>query len=103
MKKLRGALTYISKHKYGIVFLAFAVTIGFLDENSFWHRHKQQQELRTLHAEIQKYSDMFAADTKKLEEQESNPHAIVRIARERYFMKMADEDIYVIEKDEETE
>ena len=38
----------------------------------------------------------YERDTKQLHELESSPKAMERIARERYFMKKPNEDIYII-------
>ncbi len=103
MGKVRGTLNFIQRHKYGIVVILFVSILGFFDENSFWNRHENKKEIRMLQAEIKKYKAMYKADTEKLTELENNPQAIVKIARERYFMKMADEDVYVIEEHEKAE
>lgn len=101
-RKLNTVWRFIRRHKYSIVIIGFIVVVGFWDQNSFWHRYEQQQEIRDLNAEIYKYKRMFKSDTERLNELEQNPKAIVRIARERYFMKTADEDVYIFEGDDET-
>ena len=103
MRILNRLFHYISCHKYLIIVLLFVSILGFLDENSFLRRYEKQKEIRTLRTEIRKYKAMYKTDTEKLTELENNPKAIVKIARERYFMKMEDEDIYVLERDEKAE
>jgi cell division protein FtsB len=41
---------------------------------------------------------MYDRDTKTLKELEANPRAIEKVARERYFMKKPNEDIYVFKE-----
>ena len=41
-------------------------------------------------------------DSKRLKELNRNPDAIAKIARERYFMKADDEDIFVLSDDKKT-
>ena len=49
--------------------------------------------------EISKYEAQHEADSRRLRELKRNPKAIEKIARERYFMKADDEDIYVLSGD----
>lgn len=52
-------------------------------------------QIRDLKEQIAKYNDQYA-DQAKLKEIRMNPNAITKIARERYFMKADDEDIFVL-------
>ena len=45
---------------------------------------------------------MFERDTERLDELQSSPDGIEKVARERYLMKSPDEDIYIFEKTEWT-
>ena len=60
----------LNHYRYLIVVVVGVLIVGFVDDNSFMHRL------------------------------EYDPKAIEKIARERYFMKADDEDIYVLSDDE---
>lgn len=75
--------------------------VGVLDENSFMKRIEYSYQINDLKAEIEKYDRQYQHDTKQLKELRRNPKAIAKIARERYFMKADDEDIFVLSDDEQ--
>lgn len=89
---------FIGHHAYLVTILIFVVVVGFLDPNSYYHRFLHKQEIQHLKDEIKYYEDLYSADTKTLRELDANPKSIERIARERYFMKRPNEDIYVFKK-----
>jgi cell division protein FtsB len=82
--------------KYVIVVLFCVLLIGFLDENSVWHHIRNQQRIGELKDEIELYNKRHKRNQAKIRELDRNPEAIEKIARERYFMKADDEDIFVI-------
>ena len=92
--------SFISHYKYLIVIVVGVAVVGFLDENSYL-RHKQYEiQISDMKAEIEKYNAQYEADSKKLRELRNDPKVIVKIARERYFMKADDEDIFILSDDE---
>lgn len=106
MGKLSTIWNYLRRYKYGFVIGVFILLMGFLDENSLWNRYQHQIELRELRASIRKYTEMYEHDTYSLEQLNTNPEVITEIARERYYMKTEDEDVFVFEDkgiDEETD
>ena len=92
---------FISRHKYLIVVIIGVLVVGFLDENSFMKRIQYELQMNELEDQISKYKTQHEADSKKLRELRCNPKAIEKIARERYFMKADNEDIYVLDDDEQ--
>lgn len=89
--------SFICRRKYLITVVAFAVIIGFLDENSLFRRLAYEREISQLKEEIEKYRADYEENTKRLNELNSNPDAIEQVAREKYLMKKPNEDIYVFE------
>ena len=53
-----------------------------------------------LKDEIEHYESEYQRDQNEIHQLQSNPKAMERIARERYFMKYADEDIFVLNDEE---
>ena len=102
MKKVKSFLLriyHIPALKYIVVALIAVVLIGFVDENSVWNHMRNKQRISDLEDEIEQYNERFREDQEKIRTLDSNPKAIEKIARERYFMKADDEDIFVLSSD----
>ena len=106
MKKVKTILLRILRIpalKYIVVTILAVVLIGFLDDNSVWHHIRNKQYISELEDEIAKYEKLNQSNQEKIRELDSNPKAIEKIARERYFMKTDEEDIFVLSEDESNE
>ena len=99
MDKLSTLWGFVRRHKYLITLLAFAVIVGFLDENSIMRRLGYAREINNLNSEIDKYRKEYEDNTKQLNELAVDSGAIEKIARERYLMKKPNEDIFVFDND----
>lgn len=100
MSKLNSFFMLARRHKYWITVLFFGIIIGVVGENSMLRRFQHKQTISNLHEEIDKYKDMFDHNRNMLKQLTTNPEAIEKIARERYFMKKENEDIFVFEKED---
>lgn len=98
-KKLLSILSAVARHKYFITIVIGVLFIGFIDENSFMQRVKYDIQISGLKEEIKKYNAINDSANTQLEKLKRNPRYIEKIARERYFMKADDEDIFVISTD----
>ena len=97
-----GAIWNILRHyKYIIVTVVGTLIVVVFDDNSIRKRIELDMQIDDLKSEIKKYNARNEADSKQLKELKRNPKAIEKIARERYFMKADDEDIYVLSTDEQ--
>lgn len=104
MKKVRNILLrvyHIRGLKYIVVSVLAVVVIGFVDENSVWKHFRNRQHIGQLQAEIARYKKQNQSDLEQIKQLDSDPKSIEKIARERYFMKADDEDIFVLSDDEE--
>ena len=99
--RLNGILGFIAHYKYLIVVVIGVLIVGLIDENSFLKRVQLELRISGLKREINKYTEQYEADSRQLNELKRHPKAIERIAREHYFMKADDEDIYVLSDDEQ--
>jgi cell division protein FtsB len=105
MKKLKSLMLrvyHVKALKYVVVTLIGILVIGFIDENSIWHHFVNRQRISELQEEIDRYNHQNANDQAQIKQLDSDPKAIKKIARERYFMKADDEDIYVLSDDKYT-
>lgn len=99
MGRLITCWNYIRRYKYPGAILVFLLIVGLLDENSLYTRYQRQQEIDNLKREIDKYQTEFEAESAMLEALENDPEAVERMARERYFMKRPNEDVFVFESE----
>jgi len=90
---------FLSHYKYLIVIVLGVLIVGFVDENSLRQHFQNKLKIGDLQAEIERYNTQHAKDSKRLREIKSNPKAVEKVARERYFMKADDEDIFVLSTD----
>ena len=93
---------FLSHYKYLIVFVLGILLVGVVDENSFRKRIQYDLQISDLKNEIKKYEDQYEESAKRLNSLTKDPDGIEHIARERYFMKLDDEDIYVLSTDNNT-
>lgn len=98
MSKFKFIFTILSINRYIIVLILAFVFLGLVGENSWFSHLKHESTIKELKAEIAKYKQQYKHDTEQLE-QLGTIEAIRRVARERYFMKAENEDIFIIEED----
>lgn len=91
--------SFMSHYKYLIVVIVGVAVVGFIDEDSFMKRVQLELEISDLKSSIKKYKEMNERTSKQLQSLDKDSTAIEKIARERYFMKADDEDIYVLSDD----
>lgn len=91
----------MARYKYIITCVLGIAIVGFIDDNSFMHRIKYELQISELEDEIKVYNQRNEVTMRQLLDIQKNPRAIEKIARERYFMKADDEDIYVLSTDQQ--
>ena len=98
MEEKRSRFHIILHHKYLITFIIFALIACFLDELSLYQKYKYRKEISRLKAGIAEYREQYAEDSLRLRKLERDPHEIKNIAREKYYMRSDNEDVYIIEE-----
>ena len=93
---MKTILSLINRYKYWITIVVFAILIGFVGENSIVNRLAQKQEINELNDAISAEQQEYENDKVKLERIHNNPEAVKRVAREKYYMKTENEDVFVI-------
>ncbi|MBR1395182.1 MAG: septum formation initiator family protein [Prevotella sp.] len=86
--------------KYAVISVIGVVLVGFVGQNSLLAHMRNVNYINELSEEIDTYNARAREDMRKIRELDRNPKALERIARERYFMKHDDEDIFVLSDDE---
>ena len=97
MSILSKIWSFIVRHRYIVAILLFVSIVGFVDTNSFYHLYTQKQEIKELKKQIRHYQNQYKRDTRLVKELDKNPKAMEKVAREKYYMKNPNEDVFVIE------
>lgn len=76
-----------------IVFLVLTFTAG---DSSLYRRYQYDEKIRGLEKEIRYYQEEAEENRRKLESLRTDKEGLERFAREEYFMKKPEEDIFII-------
>lgn len=95
MKRLLNLL----KNKYFIASIAFVVWMVFFDRNDLTSQYDYRQKVQKLEEEKDFYTQEIAKAEKELQELTTDTETLEKFARERYFMKKENEDVFVIVED----
>ncbi|MGO3708235.1 MAG: FtsB family cell division protein [Mesonia hippocampi] len=86
----------IISNKYVIILLVFGVWMLFFDSNSWLIHQELDQELKELKNNKTYYEEEILNDKKTIKDL-NHPVAIEKYARENYFMKKDNEEVFIIE------
>jgi len=88
------------RNKYFLAGFSLLIWLAFFDRNDFISQYQYHAKLRNLQKEQQYYLEEITRTRKDMEELLGNPKNLEKYAREQYRMKKADEDVYLILKEE---
>ena len=94
-------LLELLRNKYFLAIVAFAAWMLFFDRNDIISQYEYRVEVNKLQEEKNFYVDQTAMVKKDLKELDSNLNTAEKFAREKYFMKKDNEDVFVIVKETE--
>lgn len=86
---------WIKRNKIYIAIAIFAIVILFVDDNNLFVRIKHAREIRRLQTQIEFYKEQIRADEEILKSLENDSIIKEHLAREKYMMRSADEDIFI--------
>lgn len=91
--------TFIFRYKlhYLLALAGFVCWMLFFDEKDIFTQQKRKQELDKLEGKINYYREQIEATRKQVEALDRDPAMLEKFAREKYFMKRDNEDVYVVE------
>jgi len=87
----------ILSNKYVIALAIFAVIILFTDHNNLFEQWDRKQELKKLQIKKAYYEGEIEKTKKKLADLNNNSAALEKFAREKFYMKKDNEDVFVID------
>lgn len=99
IKKILPVLHWVKRHKYLAVTLVFLLIIVVIDDNNMFKHYKNQRIISELEEEIEtmKRDSAEIVNRQKQLDYKGNVKVIEDIAREKYGMHKANEDVFVIE------
>lgn len=89
-------LLSVLKKPFVLILLLFAIWMLFFDANSYLIHRELNKEINKLEKEKNYYIREMETDKKTIK-QLSTDDGIEKLAREKYYMKKENEDIYIIE------
>jgi cell division protein FtsB len=96
MKKLFPYLS-LFRNKYLLSIVVFVIWIAFFDRNDLFTQYDRKDELKRLEASRAYYQAEIASTKKDLLELNSNPQVLEKFAREKFYLKRANEDVFIVE------
>lgn len=99
IKKLFSRMPSLRSVKYILALGVAVALICFGSGNSLLAHFSYKHRVSELQAEIDHYDSEYRRDQAQMRCLQHSPKMMERIARERYFMKAPDEDIFVLSDD----
>lgn len=90
---------FVGHNKYWIVVFFGVMIVGITGDNSVLKHMGLLNEIKRLETEINDYNKLYEDGQNTIRQIQTNPHAITKIAREQYYMKADDEDIFVFQNE----
>lgn len=88
------------RNKYLLAVLVFLVWLLIFDQNSLIDRIRYLNALHNMEHEKQYYLERIEEDSRRLNELKTDRDNLEKFAREQYFMKKENEDVFVIIEEE---
>jgi cell division protein FtsB len=97
-KQAHPALKYLKyfKNKYILTFLGFLVWLSFFDRNDFLTTMTYHDKLVSLRTEQQFYDNEIKRYSEDLNNLVTNHKTMEKYAREKYYMKKDNEEVFLI-------
>jgi cell division protein DivIC len=96
MKKFLENYAPWLRNKYVVSFLAFLIWMSFFDRNDLISQYSGRKKLSKLIHEKTYFQTEISNNQKSLKELMSNSGNLEKFAREKYYMKKNDEEIFLI-------
>ena len=92
LKKLKAVVT----NKYLLDIAACFVLYFFIMDKTYIDRFDNYNKIRELNSQIESYDKQIETCLKKMDELSTNKANLERFAREEYYMKRKNEEVFII-------
>lgn len=93
---IKKFLLEIFKNKYIVILTTFLIWMFFFDVNSFFIHEKLNDDIKKMEFELFYLKKILYKENKFLKIINNNPKYIEKIARECFYMKRDNEDLFII-------
>ncbi len=93
---------FLHLNKYLVVLALGTLVVGFLGDNSVVAHLRNQVRINELKEDIATHKALTKANLEQVDKMNFDRKTLERVARERYFMKMKDEDVFILSDDPQT-
>ncbi|PCJ27428.1 MAG: septum formation initiator [Flavobacteriales bacterium] len=83
------------KNKYAFSILFFLIYVSFFDQNNIIIQYSYHSQLSSLESEKYYYNQAIKKTSKELTDLTKDPSSLEKFARENYFMKKENEEVFV--------
>ena len=83
-------------NKYWVVVIAFLIITFIVGDSNLYKRYAYDEKIRNLENEIKYYQKEIEINRKKLNDINTSKERLERFAREEYFMKKPNEDVFIV-------
>ncbi len=99
--KLATKVFKIFSNKYLVSLFAFAILMLFSDHNDLFIQADRNKQLHKLLKSKKFYENAIAKTKEELSTLQNNPTAIEKYAREKFYMKRDNEDLFIVQNEGE--
>jgi len=96
IKRFSGVLR-LFRNKYISSVIVFVIWISFFDRNDLFTQWDRKQELQKLEVSKTFYEKEIADTKKDLMDLNNNPAILEKFAREKFYLKKPNEEIFIID------
>jgi cell division protein FtsB len=83
------------KNRYAYSIIAFVIWVSFIDQNNILTQYSYHSQLNVLEGEKEYFEAAIEKTSKELYDLTENPATLEKFARENYFMKKENEEVFV--------
>ena len=83
------------KNRYAFSLLFFLVYVFFFDQNNLMIQYSYHDQLETLETERDYFKSAIKKTSQELDDLTKNPATLEKFARENYYMKKENEEVFV--------
>jgi cell division protein FtsB len=95
---MKKGLLRAVKNKYTLSTVVFLLWLTFFNEIDLIYIFKSRREVSDLRAEVQRMKDDNLKATEALHDLTTNTYSLEKFARENYYMKRENEEVYVFKE-----
>ena len=98
MSKIKNIISLINNKKYYITLIIFSIWITFISSPNILGIQNSKTKKKKINQKINYYSKEINKNSEELDKIKNDTPYIIKLARENYFMKKENEDIFIINK-----